>query len=257
MNVSTVPVHPTLKSTSSLLDYLFILFAIILGAGSVLLLVVGDKIGLTVRFFGWSELQLLLWDTLLSIFFFAQHSCMVRKSFRRQVMNIFPTHYDGAIYAITSGIALTIVAVFWQRTETNILILQGIPRTVASMCSILGLLLFIYGAASLRPFDPLGIGPIRAHLRDLKFQPGPIVIRGPYRWMRHPLYAAVLLLFWANPDVTTDRLLCNVLWTVWIYVAMLLEERDLTGEFGDAYLQYKKAVPMLIPWKIARPVAGR
>ena len=71
--------------------------------------------------------------------------------------------------------------------------------------------------------------------------------------MRHPLYTAVLLLFWANPDVTADRLLFNILWTAWIYIAMLLEERDLTAEFGEAYLEYKKAVPMLIPWKIPHP----
>ncbi len=253
MNVSTVHAHPTLKSTSSMLDFVFILLAIVLGAGSVLLLVVGEKIGLTVRFLGWSDLRILLWDALLSLFFFIQHSGMVRRSFRRRVREVAPAHYDGAIYAIASGIALTIVALFWQRTETEILILQDEPRTVASLFSILGLLLFIYGAASLRPFDPLGIGPIRAHLREMKYRSGPIVIRGPYRWMRHPLYAAVLLLFWSNPDVTSDRLLSNILWTVWIYIATLLEERDLTAEFGDDYLQYKKAVPMLIPWKIFRP----
>jgi protein-S-isoprenylcysteine O-methyltransferase Ste14 len=253
MNVLTLHAHPKLTSASTLLDYVFLVLAIVLGAGSVLLLVVGESLGFTLRFVGWSEMQRLLWDALLSLFFFVQHSGMVRKSFRRQVTRIFPVHYDNAIYAIASGIALALVAVFWQRSETSILILQGSARTIVSIANLFGVLLFILGAVSLRPFDPLGLGPIRAHLRGVKYQPGPIIIRGPYRWMRHPLYAAVLLMFWANPDVTTDRLLFNVLWTVWICAATVLEERDLTSEFGAAYIQYKKTVPMLIPWKLPQP----
>lgn len=255
MNVTTMPAHPGLKSVSTVLDYIFIGLAIVLGAGSVFLLVFGEGLGFTLRFPGWSELQILLWDTFLSLFFFVQHSGMVRKPFRRQVTKIFPARFDSAIYAIASGIALTIVAVFWQRSGTDILILQGTARTIVSICNLLGVLLFVIGASSLRPFDPLGVGPIRAHLRGMQYQSGPIVIRGPYRWMRHPLYAAVLLMFWANPDVTTDRLLFNVLWTVWICVATLLEERDLTAEFGEAYVQYKNSVPMLIPWKLPHPAA--
>jgi protein-S-isoprenylcysteine O-methyltransferase Ste14 len=256
MHVFTLDAHPKLKSASTVWDYVFIVLSIVLGTGSVFLLVFGESLGFTIRFVGWFEIQILLWDTCLSLLFFVQHSGMVRKSFRRQVMKIFPQQYDNAIYAIASGIALALVAVFWQKSETTILVLHGTARTIVAMCNLLGLLLFILGASSLRPFDPLGIGPIRAHLRDKKYQPGPIIIRGPYKWMRHPLYSAVLLMFWANPDVTTDRLLFNVLWTAWICVATLLEERDLTVEFGDPYVQYKKTVPMLIPWRIPRPATS-
>lgn len=253
MKLSTVYARP--KTLFRLLDYVFIVAAIVIGAGSVALLVVGDYINLAVIHVSGSDIAILLWDALLSLFFFIQHSGMVRKNFRRHVKRIFPPHYDIAIYAIASGIALAIVVVFWQSSGTDILILQGVPRTIASICGVIGVILFVLGAKSLRPFDPLGIGPIKAHLRDVKYQHGPIVIRGAYRWMRHPLYAAVLIMFWANPDVTADRLLFNVLWTVWICVATLLEERDLSDEFGDAYLQYKKTVPMLIPWKIPHPAA--
>ncbi len=109
----------------------------------------------------------------------------------------------------------------------------------------------------LRPFDPLGIGPIRAHLHEAIYQQGPFIIRGPYRWVRHPLYACILLMFWANPELTSDQLLFNILWSGWIIVATFLEERDLTREFGDVYLQYKKTVPMLVPWKLPHPMSDK
>jgi methanethiol S-methyltransferase len=245
--------HSTILSSS--LDTIFIGLAVIFGVGSVVLLVVGDHVDISLMHGSRSDVQILLWDSLLSIFFFVQHSGMVRKGFRRHVTRLFPQHYDNAIYAIASGIALAIVVVFWQITQTEIVILQGVPRTIASVCGLLGVVLFVWGATSLRPFDPLGIGPIRARLRGVEYRPGPIAIRGPYRWVRHPLYLAVLIMFWTNPDVTADRLLFNVLWTLWICVATVLEERDLTDDFGDAYRQYRKEVPMLVPWKVPHPIA--
>jgi protein-S-isoprenylcysteine O-methyltransferase Ste14 len=67
--------------------------------------------------------------------------------------------------------------------------------------------------------------------------------------MRHPLYFGVLLIIWANPDVTADRLLFDILWTAWICVGAWLEEADLLRDFGDAYERYRRKVPILIPWR--------
>jgi protein-S-isoprenylcysteine O-methyltransferase Ste14 len=73
------------------------------------------------------------------------------------------------------------------------------------------------------------------------------VARGPYRYVRHPLYLFMLLLIWATPRLSTDRLLFNVLWTAWIIVGTKLEERDLLVDFEDTYQRYQRCVPMLLP----------
>ena len=78
-------------------------------------------------------------------------------------------------------------------------------------------------------------------------------MRGPYRWVRHPLYSAILVLFWVNPAMTSDRLLFNILWTIWIVFGTVLEERDLVREFGELYVEYKRKVPMLISWHRPAP----
>jgi protein-S-isoprenylcysteine O-methyltransferase Ste14 len=78
----------------------------------------------------------------------------------------------------------------------------------------------------------------------------PFTVRGPYRWVRHPLYFFCLLMIWSCPDLSLDRLLHNVLWTAWIVVGSVLEERDLVASFGEEYSNYKREVPMLIPWRI-------
>ena len=73
--------------------------------------------------------------------------------------------------------------------------------------------------------------------------------REPRGWVRHPLYLFLILMFWSYPDLTADRLLFNVLWTVWMIIGTVLEERDLVASFGDAYRDYQAEVPMLIPYR--------
>jgi len=59
-------------------------------------------------------------------------------------------------------------------------------------------------------------------------------------------------MIWGSPDVTGDRLLFNVLWSIWMVIATQLEERDLSAEFGDGYRRYQRRVPMLVPHSLRR-----
>ncbi len=90
---------------------------------------------------------------------------------------------------------------------------------------------------------------IRTHLRGSVAPDSGFVVRGPYRWVRHPWYAAAIVLFWSNTDLTADRLLFNLLWTVWVCVGARLEEKDLLAQFGTIYGEYRRQVPMLVPWR--------
>ncbi|MBZ5545690.1 MAG: isoprenylcysteine carboxylmethyltransferase family protein, partial [Acidobacteriia bacterium] len=89
-----------------------------------------------------------------------------------------------------------------------------------------------------------------AHLRGTPARATALTIRGPYRWVRHPIYALFLLMVWASPEVTADRLLFNLLWSIWMVAGTRLEERDLAAEFGDGYKEYQRRVPMLVPWSL-------
>jgi protein-S-isoprenylcysteine O-methyltransferase Ste14 len=113
--------------------------------------------------------------------------------------------------------------------------------------SILG---FYWCFWALGSFDAFGLSPIMNNLRGKDPEPIPFVFRGPYRWVRHPLYFFSLLLIWSCPDLSLDRLLYNILWSTWIIVGSVLEERDLVADFGEPYRDYQRKVPMLIPWRI-------
>lgn len=228
-----------------------IALAVIIGGGSILLLAAGGSISFT--HFGWSERDILLWDAFLSVLFFVQHSGMVRRSFRMWLARSIPQEYHGAAYSVVSGLILTFVVVCWQRSA---ILLWSLPETLRIMAlgaTLVVFAVFVWSVLAIRSFDLLGIGPLQARLRGREYHHGPFEVRGPYRLVRHPLYSGILVLLWVSADITADRFLFNVLWSLWIIGATILEERDLEREFGDVYREYKRKVPMLVPWRRPAP----
>jgi len=187
----------------------------------------------------------------LSLLFFVQHSVMVRAWFKLWLVRLVPEHFVSAIYAIASGIVLLSVVLLWQASEQVFASATGALWWAARAVFALAVAGIVWGVLALGGFDSLGLRPIRNRFRTQEARPSVLTIRGPYRWVRHPLYSFVLLMIWSYPHLTTDRLLFNVLWTVWIVVGTVLEERDLVAEFGDRYRRYQHNVPMLIPNRVA------
>jgi len=193
------------------------------------------------------ESEVLWLDAGLSFLFFIQHSGMIRKPFHRWLALFIPEEYAGAVYAIASGILLLLLILLWQTSTLTIITPSGIFRWSLRAVSCFSLLGFYWGVKALRFFDPFGLRPIFNRLRGRNPKPMPFIVVGPYRWVRHPLYLFMTLMIWSCPNLTADRLLFNLLWTAWIVIGSYLEERDLIVEFGDAYREYQKRVPMLVP----------
>ena len=227
--------------------------ALVFGIGG-LVLFVGLPLGsLGVVRMQWPEAGVLWWDALLSVAFFLQHSGMVRRQFRTRVYGRIPSCYHRALYSVASGIMLAAVALLWQPSNNHLLVLGSRFRWVALALATGAFALFLWGALALRNLDLFGTRAARARAQNTEDEPAVFVVRGPYRWVRHPWYLAVIMLFWACVDFTSDRLLFNVLWTSWVCLGTRFEETDLVHDFGDVYEKYRRRVPMLIPWR--RPAA--
>ena len=238
---------------SSFPAYLVVALAIVLGGGSLLLLGVFLLVGsFTLVDFGLAVPAALVLDGSLCLVFFLQHSGMVRRSFQQRFDAIASAHYRNAVYAIASGAALLLLLLLWQRTEPVVITIEGPLRWCLYAVLLVSLTGFLWGVRSLGTFDALGIQPILAKPENKTVSPMPLTVHGAYRWVRHPLYTSSLLLIWAQPDLTYDRILFNLGWTGWIIIGCILEERDLRARFGEAYAKYQQQVPMLIPWRIPR-----
>jgi protein-S-isoprenylcysteine O-methyltransferase Ste14 len=79
----------------------------------------------------------------------------------------------------------------------------------------------------------------------------PLIISGPYRYIRHPIY------FFSILEVLGCALILNATlaffiglfaYTPLLLLRLFLEEKTLIQTFGSAYLKYKETVPCLIPF---------
>ena len=79
----------------------------------------------------------------------------------------------------------------------------------------------------------------------------PLVVSGPLKYIRHPLYlgAAVSFLGWGMLIGSTSMLIGVLFVFLWFrFVQIPFEEKELRTIFGERYDKYSKEVPMLIPF---------
>jgi protein-S-isoprenylcysteine O-methyltransferase Ste14 len=230
--------------------YALLTLSVVLGGGSLLVFAVHLYAGsLDLVRLDLPEASRLALDAGLSLAFFLQHSVMVRGPVRERLRRGMPAAFYPAIYSITSGLVLLLVVALWQQSSVVLVEFEGGARWGLRGVFVLGLAGFLWGERALGSLDALGTREIARYLRGRKRKTLPLAARGPYRWVRHPLYLFTLLLIWSCPDLTADRLLFNLLWSGWIFLGAVLEERDLVAEFGMPYEEYRRRVPMLLPWR--------
>ena len=69
--------------------------------------------------------------------------------------------------------------------------------------------------------------------------------RGPYAFSRHPMYLSELILLfgWVIFYGSVTLLIAFVVWSLFFYHQVPLEERVMEAHFGEAYREYKNQVP--------------
>ena len=222
-----------------------------LGAGSLLLLLVFLFFGpLGIADLGFDDRAALAFDAVLSFLFFLQHSAMTRTGFRSCFSRLVRKELQPALYAMVSGLVLVVVLLLWQETTEPLVSVTGPARWTLRGLFAMSLLGFAWGTRALGSFDSLGLRAIWRHRKGKPAEELRFRARGPYRWVRHPLYFFTLVLFWTQPELTASRLLFNALWTSWVLVGTILEERDLVAIFGQPYRDYQRRVPMLVPYRL-------
>ncbi|MDD5094160.1 MAG: isoprenylcysteine carboxylmethyltransferase family protein [Dehalococcoidia bacterium] len=201
-----------------------------------------------------NETALIAFNAFLALVFFAHHSIMLHKSSRKWLSRFVSLYYQVSLFTVTSAFLLILLVILWQPSEHFIFEVSSGLRWVFRAFYFLAIGLMMWTMATLKD-DLAAADPIMTRLRGLCTDRKPFIVAGPYRWIRHPFYFAMLVSIWSFPDLTADRLLFDVLATVWIVLGTKLEERDMVSDIGEPYRVYRQKVPMLIPYHI-RPIAG-
>jgi protein-S-isoprenylcysteine O-methyltransferase Ste14 len=112
----------------------------------------------------------------------------------------------------------------------------------------LGWAIVFYSSSVIDHFELFGLKQVWLYFIGREQVTAPFSERSLYRWVRHPLMLGFIIAFWAAPTMSQGRLLFAAVTTVWILVAIQIEERDLAHYLGEPYRNYRERTPMIVPW---------
>ncbi|MCB1690133.1 MAG: isoprenylcysteine carboxylmethyltransferase family protein [Halioglobus sp.] len=191
--------------------------------------------------------QALLIDLGLLGAFAIQHSVMARAGFKRVLTRIVPAAMERSTYVLASTLLLGAIVFFWQPLGGVVWQVESAPLVIALYgLFALGWALLFAASFQLNHWDLFGLRQVWLNFRGLPYTP--IQFRTPwlYRYVRHPLYAGLLIGLWAAPTMTIAHLVFAAMCTGYILVGSRLEERDLKQALPE-YAAYQRNVPMLMP----------
>jgi protein-S-isoprenylcysteine O-methyltransferase Ste14 len=188
-------------------------------------------------------------DAGLLTLFAVQHSVMARKWFKDWWTRIVPTTIERSTYVLFSSLALIILFWLWQPLGGVVWSVEN-PAGVFVLRALFafGWLLVLVSTFLINHFDLFGLRQVWLHLRGKPYQALPFGTPALYRIVRHPLYVGWFFAFWMTPVMTFAHLLFAVATTAYILLAIQFEERDLVREHGENYEDYRREVPMLVPF---------
>ena len=78
-----------------------------------------------------------------------------------------------------------------------------------------------------------------------------LIMAGPYRFVRHPIYTSMLCVLLATGFVVTSLprfLLALIVFLVGTEIRVRIEDQLLASQFGNTFQQYRQSVPAYIPF---------
>ena len=191
-------------------------------------------------------------DLLLLMLFAAQHSIMARAGFKRVWTRVVPVPAERATYVLATSLVLALFYWRWRPIDT---VIWHAPTGLAVLLWAgygFGWALVTAATFLISHGDLFGVRQAWYRLRGLTYRPPGFTERGLYRYVRHPLMAGFVVVFWSTPKMTAGHLLFAVAATGYILLGISFEERDLIRGLGQSYADYRARVPALLPVRLRR-----
>ena len=176
----------------------------------------------------------LLIDMGLLTLFAIQHSVMARPAFKQLLTRVVSPAAERSTYVLASSLALVALFGLWRPLGGVVWEVQHtVGRALLYGGFAAGWALVLVTTFVINHFDLFGLRQAWRHFRGRQQEPLRFVTPFLYRVVRHPLYVGWLLAFWSTPTMTVTHLLFAAVTTVYILVAIQLEERDLMDAHPD------------------------
>lgn len=180
--------------------------------------------------------------------FALQHSGMARQGFKRWWTQFIPKPIERSTYVLVSSLFLLLV--FWLWRPLTVVVWElGNPtaQLVLEALFWIGWLIALHSSFLIDHGDLFGFRQVRLYARGKPYSPVKFKMPDLYRYVRHPIMMGILVALWSAAVMTLGHLVFAALSTAYILVCIREEERELIELYGEAYREYRRRIPMLIP----------
>lgn len=190
----------------------------------------------------------ILINLFLVLLFALQHSIMARSGFKQWLTRHLPPSAERSVFVFMASLLLVLLMWQWRPLPTTLWDAQSTwGQAVGWSVFGAGFTIVLFSTYLIDHFDLFGLRQAWDGFRRRESKAPRFMTPLLYRIVRHPLYFGFLLAFWGTPTMSHGRLLFAGAMTVYIVIAVRLEERDLVRVHGDRYMDYQARVPKLIP----------
>jgi protein-S-isoprenylcysteine O-methyltransferase Ste14 len=175
-----------------------------------------------------------------------QHSVMARPGFKAVLTRVIPDSAERSTYTLASGLCLVAIALYWQGNSTLVWSAASLELPLRIL-SLAGWGLTVWATFEIDHFDLFGLKKPFCALRGTEAHEKQFITPFLYRSMRHPIQTGVLIGMWSQAAMSQGQLLLTVTMTIYVFIGLYFEERDLVAQFGNRYRAYMNQVPRLFP----------
>jgi protein-S-isoprenylcysteine O-methyltransferase Ste14 len=172
---------------------------------------------------------------------------MARQGFKEKWTRFIPEPIERSTYVLFGSLALILLYIFWQPLPDILWSLSGGAATTLLAVSFLGWAIVLVSTFLINHFHLFGLTQTYENLTNKRRTELRFSTPFFYKVVRHPIYLGFLIAFWAAPVMTVGHLLFSIGMTVYIFIGIWHEERDLSKVYGARYEQYKRTTSKLIP----------
>jgi len=190
----------------------------------------------------------LLVNTALIIVFGLQHSVMARPAFKRVWTKVVPESMERSTYVHASNLALGALIYFWRPMPIVLWDFTGTSMEYVGWAAFgFGWLFLLASTFLINHFDLFGLRQVFHFAKGTEPTELKFTQRFFYGAVRHPIYVGWFIASWCTPVMTVGHLFYAAGMSIYMLVAIPLEERDLIDVHGDTYRDYRDSVPSLVP----------
>ena len=190
-------------------------------------------------------------NTLLLGLFAIQHTIMARPAFKAWWTRIVPQPIERSTFVLVTSLILLLLFWQWRPIPADVWIVWETEaawgRGMLYALFALGWVLVFWSSFLIDHVDLFGLRQVYMYWKGQESTGSPFRTPAIYQYVRNPLMLGFLLAFWATPSMSAGHALFAILTTIYIFIGIQFEERDIAKVLGDDYLRYRKRTSMIIP----------